>query len=619
MNDVGEVEELSDRHGAETNQTSGAGEASGVLANPWQAPSGSAERRDWDIAVGAVLLWHRWFRGRPAGSLYTLRVNTRPINEVAAELGLEPDDLVPFGRGVAKVELSALERPARGAGRLILVSGMSPDRPGVGKTTVSVGLAMGLRSMGRRTAVCLREPSLGPVFGRKGGGTGGGAAQVEPADSINLQLTGDISAVQSANNLLAALVDNALYFETTELDPQQVTWRRALDMNDRALRDVVVGLGGRKGGVIRQTGFDITAASEVMAVLSLATSRSDLEERLARIVVGRTHEGRFVTAAELGAVSSMSVLLKDALLPNLVQTREGGPALVHAGTFANLAHGCSSVLATRLAQHCADDVVTEAGFGFDLGGEKFLHLKCRQAGLWPRCVVVVVTLRALKTHGGALSGARGIENEKALRSGLANLDHHLEVVSAFGLPAVVAINMFEGDREEELKLVEDHCAAQGVPGGRCDPYARGSAGSLDLARAVASLVDRPNAPAPRYLYSLEAPYLDKFAAVARQVYGAAGVHLDLRARRDLERLVEAGYTNLPVCMAKTPFSLSDQAALVGRPEGFTLNIREVRLQAGAGFVVALTGDIETLPGLPKSPRGSIRLENGRVRGLLQED
>lgn len=545
-------------------------------------------------------------------------MNTQPISDVAHELGLAPDQIVPFGRGAAKVELSALEGPPRGAGRLILVSAMSPDRPGVGKTTVSVGLGMGLRALGRRTAVCLREPSLGPVFGRKGGGTGGGAAQVEPADSINLQLTGDIGAVQSANNLLAALVDNALHFRTSDLDPEQVTWRRAIDMNDRALRDIVVGLGGRKGGgVLRQTGFDITAASEVMAVLSLASSREDLQERLARMVVGRTRDGRFVTADELGASSSLSVLLKDALLPNLVQTREGGPAFVHTGPFANLAHGCSSVLATRLALHYADDVVTEAGFGFDLGGEKFLHLKCRQADLWPRCVVLVVTLRALKAHGGARRRERSEPNPDAVRAGLKNLDRHLESVGAFGLTPVVAINQFAGDEADELRIVAEHCAAQGIACAPCDPYARGSEGALELARLVAAAADQTSAP--QFLYPLDASYQAKIETVARRLYGAAEVHIEREARRELEKIVEAGYADLPVCIAKTPFSLSDDPKALGRPEDFTIEVREVRLQAGAGFVVALTGDVQTLPGLPKSPRSEIRLEDGRVRGLLQND
>jgi len=546
-------------------------------------------------------------------------VSTRPIADVGEELGLRPDDLVPFGRRVAKVELSALERRGRRAGRLILVSAMSPDRAGIGKTTVSVGLSMGLRALGRRAVVCLREPSLGPVFGMKGGGTGGGKAQVQPADTINLQLTGDIGAVESANNLLAALVDNALHFRTTELDPCSVTWRRVMDMNDRALRNVVIGLGGRKNGVTRETGFDITAASEVMAVLALASSREDLEQRLGRIVVGRARDERFLTAAEFQAVSPMSVVLKDALLPNLVQTSEGGPALVHAGPFANLAHGCSSVIATRLGLHLADDVVTEAGFGFDLGGEKFLQIKCRQAGLWPRCVVLAVSLRALKAHGGAKRKACREPNPEALRAGLANLEHHLESVRRFGLPAVVAINTFAGDTTDELRLVEEHSAGLGVGCARCDGYGRGSAGTVDLAREVAAVVDGDDDPGPTFLYPLEASYAEKMRAIARGVYGADDVHLELAARREVERLVEAGYDGLPVCMAKTPFSLTDQDKHKGRPSGFTINVREVRLQAGAGFVVALTGEIQTLPGLPKEPRGEIRLEDGQVRGLLQED
>ncbi|MCA8923967.1 MAG: formate--tetrahydrofolate ligase, partial [Planctomycetes bacterium] len=375
----------------------------------------------------------------------------------------------------------------------------------------------------------------------------------------------------------------------------------------------------RKNGVTRETGFDITAASEVMAVLALASSREDLEQRLARVVVGRARDERFVTAAEFAAVSPMSVLLKDALLPNLVQTSEGGPALVHTGPFANLAHGCSSVLATRLALHFADDVVTEAGFGFDLGGEKFLQIKCRQAGLWPRCVVLAVSLRALKAHGGARRLASREPQPEALRAGLANLDHHLDAVERFGLPAVVAINAFEGDTDEEFALVEAHCAARAVACARCDAFRAGSQGALDLARAVAAAVDGGPTPEPRFLYPLEASYLEKMQAIARRVYGADDVHLELAARRELERFVEAGYDGLPVCMVKTPFSLTDKDERRGRPVGFTINVREVRLQAGAGFLVALTGELQTLPGLPKEPRGGIRLEHGRVRGLLQED
>jgi len=545
---------------------------------------------------------------RRGGRLVALgALGVRDLVDVARELGLEPADLLPCGRAAAKVELRALERTGGGAGRLVLVSAMSPTRAGEGKTTVSVALAMGLRTLGRRAAVCLREPSLGPVFGLKGGGTGGGRAQVVPGDAINLHFTGDLHAVTSAHNLLAALVDNALHFLHGDLDPRRTTWRRVLDVNDRALRNVVTGLGERGGGVPRDTGFSITAASEVMAALCLAESHADLEARLARVVVGRSIGSRFVTAGELDAAGPMTALLRDALLPNLVQTSDGGPALVHGGPFANIAHGCSSVLATRLALRYADDVVTEAGFGFDLGGEKYLHIKARgRPDLWPRCVVLVATVRAVRAHG-----------RDDLEAGLANLDHHLERVAAFGLPVVVALNAFADDAEDDLRALEAHLERRGVTSARCHGYHEGAPGAVDLARAVAPLLDAAP-PAPRALYPLEADYADKLTTLAREVYGADGVWIDPKARRRLRRFAKAGYADLPVCVAKTPYSLSDAPDALGRPRGFTVSVRDAELAAGAGFVVALTGEVVTMPGLPRHPNaGAIRLDGeGKVEGVV---
>lgn len=528
-----------------------------------------------------------------------------PIAEVANALGLSPDHVVPYGRHKAKVELAAAEGSAR-RGRLILVSAITPTKAGEGKTTVSVGLAMGLARLGLRSVVCLREPSLGPVFGIKGGGTGGGRAQVEPATDINLHFTGDIHAVGAAHNLLAALVDNELHFAGgTGLDPRRVRWRRVLDMNDRALRSVVVGLGGRSGGVPRESGFDITAASEVMAVLGLASDEDDLRRRLARIVVGEASGRRPVTAGDLGADGAMCALLLDALRPNLVQTREGTPALVHGGPFANIAHGCSSVLATRIGLGHAEVVVTEAGFGFDLGGEKFLDIKCRSAGLWPNAVVLVATVRALKHHG-----------DGDLRKGLANLDHHLACVAGRGLPAVVAVNVFPEDTPEELDAVLRHCRSRGVAAAPCRAFGEGSQGAVELGELVrdALIEARPNFP-----YELEMSYRAKIEAVARTFYGAEEVHIEPPAARALRRLEDAG-VRLPICVAKTPLSLSDDPKLVGRPRGFAVTVRQARLSAGAGFVVLLLGDVMTMPGLPRDPAARhVRIEGGVVRGLMQND
>jgi formate--tetrahydrofolate ligase len=555
----------------------------------------------------------------------------QPILDVARELALPDDSIVVCGRGKAKIELAALatlERAPAGAGRLILVSAINPTPAGEGKTTTSVGLAMGMRRLGKRVALCLREPSLGPVFGVKGGGTGGGRATLVPADDINLHFTGDIHAITTAHNLLSAMADNACHFglalgDKGPLDARAVTWGRALDMNDRALRNVVLGLGRRLDGVPRQDRFDITAASEVMAIVALASGYHDLEARLSRVIVGSSASGAPITAGDVGAAGAMTALLRDALLPNLVQTAEGGPALVHAGPFGNIAHGCSSILATRLGIASSDYAVTEAGFGFDLGGEKFLDIKCRAAGVWPRALVLVATLRALKMHGGAPVKTAGEPNRAALEQGVAHLEKHLETAAFFGLPVVVAINVFPTDTAEELALVDEAARRRGMRAVRCEGFARGGEGALDLAHAVVETVDATDAapPQPRYVYELQDPLRDKVQKIAQVVYGAAGVAFAGSAVKDIKRIDELGYGQLPVCMAKTQLSLTDDPTVPGRPTGFTVTVREVRLSAGAGFVVPLTGEMMTMPGLPREP-AALRvklLENGRIRGLMQHD
>ncbi|APR80306.1 Formate--tetrahydrofolate ligase [Minicystis rosea] len=558
----------------------------------------------------------------------SLRHEPQPILDVARELGVPEEHVQVYGRGKAKIDLAALDRPAQGAGRLILVSAINPTPAGEGKTTTSVGLAMGMRRLGKRVALCLREPSLGPVFGVKGGGTGGGRATLVPADDINLHFTGDIHAITTAHNLLAAMVDNACHFhlplgDKGSLDPRGVTWGRALDMNDRALRNVIVGLGRKTDGVPRQDRFDITAASEIMAIVALASSYRDLEERLGRIVVGTSTTGASVTAADVGAAGAMTAVLRDALLPNLVQTAEGGPALVHAGPFGNIAHGCSSILATRLGVALGDYAVTEAGFGFDLGGEKFLDIKCRTAGVWPRMMVLVATLRALKMHGGAAVKLAGEPNAEALEKGIAHLTKHLETAAFYGLPVVVAINVFPTDTAEELALVDEATRRRGVRAVRCEGFAKGGEGGIDLARAVIETADATDhaPPAPRYAYELTDPLREKVRKVAATVYGAAGVTFTAHAAKDIKRIEDLGYGNLPVCMAKTQLSLTDDPTIPGRPEGFTITVREVRLAAGAGFVVPLTGEMMTMPGLPKEPAAlKVRLlDNGKIRGLMQND
>lgn len=542
----------------------------------------------------------------------------RPIQELARELGLHEGELIPYGLDKAKVRVEALQSRAQGRdGALVLVTGITPTPAGEGKTTIAIGLADGLRRLGLRTVVAVREPSMGPYFGVKGGGTGGGRAQLMPADDINLHFTGDFHAVASAHNLIAAVVDNALYHGTVSgLLPQKVYWRRVLDVNDRSLRQVVIGLGGGAHGVVRETGFDITAASELMAALCLARDLRDLRERLSRVVVGEREDGSLVTVADLGIVGAVTALLKDAIHPNLVQTGEGTPAFVHGGPFGNIAHGCSSLLATRLALKCADVVVTEAGFGTDLGAEKFVHIKCRTGGLRPAAAVVVTSVRALRVHGGAGRGAREPDPE-AVERGLVNLDKHVQNVRHLGMEAVVALNSFPGDTQAEVERVLDHCVATGVAVARFDGWERGSEGALELAGLVRDLLrSRPRPAEPRYLYEPHWPFARKLEVLATTLYGASGVDLPAAVGAKLARYEQLGYGQLAVCVAKTPYSLSDDPNRPGRPEGFRITVRDVRLAAGAGYVVAYTGDVVTMPGLPKRPAAQ-RLDldmAGRVVG-----
>jgi formate--tetrahydrofolate ligase len=540
----------------------------------------------------------------------------RPIREIAAKLELDPHHVVPYGEDKAKVRLAALTAADRPPGRLILVSAITPTLAGEGKTTTSIGLAQGLAHIGRSACLALREPSLGPVFGRKGGATGSGRAALVPADDVNLHFTGDFHAVAAAHNLLAAMTDNHVHHgNTLGLDPRRVLWRRVLDVNDRALRGIVIGLGGPADGVPRESGFDITAASEVMAVLCLADGADDLRRRLGRLIVGLTGDQKPVTAGDLGATGAMMALLKDAMLPNLVQTVEGVPAVVHGGPFANIAHGCNSVLATRLALARADWAITEAGFGFDLGGEKFLDLKCRATGLDPALVVMVATVRALKRHGGTAAERLAEPDPAAVEAGLPNLLHHVETAARFGKPSVVALNHFAGDTDDEVEVVRRACAAAGVPFAVSRHHAEGGAGAAELAETVVAAAENASGPF-RPLYPLEASAADKMAAIARDVYGAGEVVWSAAAERDLGLFARLGLDGLPLCVAKAPTSLSDDPAVAGRPRGFTVTVRRVVLSAGAGFLVPLLGDVMRMPGLPRRPSAlDVDLVDGKVVGL----
>ena len=541
----------------------------------------------------------------------------RPISQVAQKLGLGEENLEHYGRYMAKLRLPPPE-PEEKRGKLILVTAINPTKAGEGKTTTSIGLADALNRLGKRTVLSLREPSLGPVFGMKGGATGGGYAQVAPMEDINLHFTGDFHAIGAANNLLAALIDNHIY-QGNALGIERVTWRRCVDMNDRQLRSLQTGVGGGINGVPRPEHFDITVASEVMAAFCLSENLSDLKHRLGRMIVGYTKAGAPVTAHDLRAEGAMAALLKQAVLPNLVQTLEGNPAIVHGGPFANIAPGCSSVAATRAALRLGDYCVTEAGFGADLGAEKFLDIKCRMADIWPDAAVLVATVRALKLHGGADYSLLEQEDISALERGLPNLLHHIRTLrDTFGLPVVVALNRFVSDTPAELALVEKACAAFGAPVALSQVWEKGGAGGLDLAEKVIAAVESAQNAAPRFAYDLALPLREKLLAVTKRVYGGASVTLTPRAEQELRDLKRLGFGGLPVCIAKTQYSLSDDAKKLGAPEDFTLTVRSLRVSAGAGFVVALTGEIMTMPGLPKHPAAeNIDIsESGVITGLF---
>ena len=541
-----------------------------------------------------------------------------PIAKVAEKLGLTDEDLIPYGRYKAKInhKLIHSDRPD---GKLILVTANSPTPAGEGKTTTSVGLADALNAMGKKTMLCLREPSLGPVFGVKGGAAGGGYAQVVPMEDINLHFTGDIHAIGTANNLLAAMIDNSIQQgNPLNIDPRRIAWKRCMDMNDRQLRFIVDGLGGKVNGTPREDGFDITVASEVMAIFCLATDLADLKDRLSRIVCAYTYDGQPVTAGQIGAAGAMAALLKDAIDPNLVQTLENNPAIIHGGPFANIAHGCNSVTATKLSLKLADYVVTEAGFGADLGAEKFLDIKCRMADLRPSAVVLVATVRALKSHGGVTKPDLNKPNVEAVRKGAANLERHIDnIKNGFGLPVCVAINAFPTDTPEEMAVIEEVCAKAGVKCALSEVFAKGGEGGKALAETVLSIM--PEAPQPiQYTYDLGASLPEKIEAVAKKIYRADGVTYTPAAKKMLDDLAAMGYGELPVCIAKTQYSFSDNAKLTGAPTGFKMNVREVRLSAGAGFVVVICGSIMTMPGLPKHPAAmDIDVDaEGRITGLF---
>lgn len=543
----------------------------------------------------------------------------RPIHEIAAKLGIPDEAVEPYGRTKAKIGLDYIDTlQSRRDGALVLVTGISPTPAGEGKTTTTVGLGDALNRIGKRAAICLREPSLGPSFGQKGGAAGGGYAQVVPMDQINLHFTGDFHAITAANNLLAAMIDNHIYWgNALGIDARRISWRRCMDMNDRSLRSIVGSLGGVANGFPREDGFDITVASEVMAVFCLSRNLADLQARLGRMIVAQRRDGSFVTAAELKADGAMSVLLRDAIAPNLVQTLEASPALVHGGPFANIAHGCNSVMATRLGLKLADIVVTEAGFGADLGGEKFLDIKCRSAGLKPDCAVVVATVRALKMHGGVPRNALATENVAAVRRGIANLARHVENMGKYGLPVVVAVNHFTSDTEAEFAAIRDAMAELGTEAISCTHWADGGAGAEALAHAVVRRIEG-RAAAYKPLYPLDLPLADKIRAIAREIYRAADIALPDAVAKRLASFEEAGFANLPVCIAKTQYSFTADPTVMGAPTGHILPVREVRLSAGAGFVVAICGDIMTMPGLPRLPAAeAIHLtDDGEIEGLF---
>ena len=542
----------------------------------------------------------------------------QPITEIAKIAGVDEEYLEQYGKYKAKVDYALLKKSERKNGKLVLVTAITPTPAGEGKTTTTIGLADGMCRIGKNCVVALREPSLGPVFGIKGGAAGGGYAQVVPMEDINLHFTGDFHAIGAANNLLAAMLDNHIYQgNRLGIDPRRITWKRCVDMNDRQLRFVTDGLGGRVNGVPREDGYDITVASEIMAVFCLANSIADLKERLSRIVVAYTYDEKPVTAGDLGAVGAMAALLKDALKPNLVQTLEGTPAFVHGGPFANIAHGCNSVIATKMAMKLGDYAITEAGFGADLGAEKFLDIKCRMAELDPDAVVVVATVRALKMHGGVAKTDLGTENLQALGAGIPNLLRHVSnIKDVYGLPCVVAVNRFPTDTDAEIDLVIEKCRTLGVNVVLSTVWAEGGKGGMALAEEVVRLCEEPHDF--RFSYSLEGSIEDKITAIVKNVYRGDGVVIAPAAKKEIDKLAALGFDKLPVCMAKTQYSFSDDMTKLGAPEGFTVTVRNVKVSAGAGFIVALTGDIMTMPGLPKSPAAE-RIDvddDGKISGLF---
>ena len=542
-----------------------------------------------------------------------------PITEIAKKVGLDQENIDLYGKYKAKVDYNLLKQyKTRPDGKLILVTAITPTPAGEGKTTTAIGLGDAMAALGKSTMIALREPSLGPVFGIKGGAAGGGYAQVVPMEDINLHFTGDIHAVGTANNLLAAMLDNHVHQgNELDIDTRRITWRRCMDMNDRQLRNIVNGLGGRMNGVPREDSFDITVASEIMAIFCLAEDLTDLKDRLSRIIVGYNRNGQPITAGDLKAQGSMATLLKEALRPNLVQTLENTPAFVHGGPFANIAHGCNSVIATKLALKLADYVVTEAGFGADLGAEKFLNIKCRTAGIRPDAVVIVATVRALKHHGGALKANLGKEDLTSLLNGLPNLQKHIEnITKKFGLPAVVVINRFPTDTEKELELVEQECIKAGANTVLSEVWGKGSKGGKSLAQKVLKLTEGENNF--KFVYDTSLGIMNKIATVAEKIYGASGVDFTPNAIKEIKKIEEIGYGDTPVCIAKTQYSLSDDPMKLGRPENFRVTVRDVKISAGAGFVVALTGDIMTMPGLPKKPAAEMIDidETGKVTGLF---
>ena len=544
----------------------------------------------------------------------------RPIKEIAESVGLEEKDIYYYGPYKAKVNIDVYNKlKDKKDGKLILVTAITPTPAGEGKTTTTVGLGDALNRLGKKTMIALREPSLGPVFGVKGGAAGGGYAQVVPMEDINLHFTGDFHAIGAANNLLAAMIDNHIYQgNALNIDPRRITWRRCVDMNDRQLRFIVDGLGGKANGVPREDGYDITVASEVMATFCLSQNLMDLKERLSKIIIGYTYDGKPVTAGDLKAHGAMAVLLKEALNPNLVQTIEGTPAFVHGGPFANIAHGCNSLIATKTALKLSDYCVTEAGFGADLGAEKFVDIKCRQGDLKPDAAVLVASVRALKLHGGVDKRNLGEENLEALEKGMDNLKKHIEnITEKFGLPLVVAVNRFPSDTEAEIEMVLDACNRAKVPAALSDVFSKGSEGGITLAEKVIQAAEKGK-NSFKFVYPLEAGIKQKIEIIAREIYGADGADFTKEAEKEIANLEALGYKNLPICMAKTQYSLSDNAKLLGRPKDFKITVRQVKVSASAGFVVALTGEIMTLPGLPKAPAAE-RIdidESGRITGLF---